>query len=255
MFFAIVALISYAVGLATIIPVSVNRQKGYYLLAVIATLAALISHGLFISQQFIVHHHYTHATLLESSSLLSWLVCSLLSLLSLRQKNYSLLPVGYLLAFCNITLQSVLPSSYSIQLENSFILLSHIGLALFSYTLLFVAGLYMLQFSWLEYLLKQKRPLLNRQLPSLLSLEKAVRPLLYLGVLLLTLMLLSALPFLLSQQTHWQQLLFAVIAWLLYLYLCYGIHYRYWRGRRVFIYNSAALLLLTISYLSRRFFY
>ena len=93
-------------------------------------------------------------SLLNVGSLVSLMICTVMTIVASRNRGWLLLPIVYAFALIN-SFATFVPNEY-ITHRNHPGMLVHIGLSLFSYATLIIAALYALQLAWIDYQLKNK---------------------------------------------------------------------------------------------------
>lgn len=189
------------------------------------------------------------------ASLIASLITFSMILATLAWSNVILLPVVFGFSAFIVLINALLPSSYIMQIGLEPNLVIHISLALFAYGSLIIACLYALQVSYINSRLKQKQAsLLHSSLPPLMLVEQILFKLLTVGVVLLSLSLLSGFVFLdnmfAKELAH--KTVLSILAWFGYVCLLIG-HFRLgWRGSIVTKVNIAGAILLTLAYFGSR---
>ena len=95
------------------------------------------------------------------------------------------------------------------------------------------------------------------QLPALLTMEKLLFRLIWIGFVLLTLTVLSGIVFseqLFGKALRWDhKSVFAVISWVLFAALLVGRSWRGWRGKTALRFTLAGFATLALAYVGSRF--
>jgi len=194
-------------------------------------------------------------SIVNVASLVSMLISAVMTAMLSRYKVWVLLPVVYALAAMNLLLETFVPGQYITHLESRPTILVHISLALFAYCTLMVGCLYALQLAYLDYSLKNKRPMLHPALPPLMVVEKQLFIILSAGALLLALSISTGLLFiqdiLAPGQAH--KIVLSIIALIIYGILIWGHYQKGWRGRPVVCATVVGAFLLTLAYFGSRF--
>ncbi|GAB7198244.1 cytochrome C assembly family protein [Dickeya oryzae] len=253
--FAIVALATYFLSLGLIIPSLVRKNGAYRRLAVVSATIALICHAVALYQRIFNVQVGQNLSLLNMGSLISLIICTVMTIVASRNRGWFLLPIVYTFAFINLAFASFMPGEFITHLEAQPGLMVHIGLALFAYATLMIAALYALQLALLDYMLKTKRLGFTAEMPPLLGIERKMFHITQIGVILLTLTLCTGLIYmndLLSNKENLHKALFSLLAWFVYILLLWGHYHEGWRGRRVVWFNLIGALLLTLSYFGSR---
>lgn len=252
--FAILALIAYSCSLALIVPSLVRKNSNWRKLAVLSAVAALVFHAVTLQQRIFSADGGQDLSLLNIGSLVSLLICVIMTIVASRNRGWILLPLVYSFALINLAFATFVPNAFITHLETTPGMMIHIGLALFAYATLIIAALYALQLAWIDWLLKTKRLAFTSDIPPLLSIERKMFHITQIGVALLTLVLCTGLFFLpdLFSSENIDKAVLSFLAWFLYIILLWG-HYREgWRGRRVVWFNCSGAFLLTMAYFGSR---
>ncbi|NKI74228.1 inner membrane protein YpjD [Dickeya sp. CFBP 2040] len=253
--FAIVALAAYFLSLGLIIPSLVRKNGAYRRLAVVSAILALTCHAVALYQRIFDVQVGQNLSLLNMGSLISLIMCTVMTIVASRNRGWFLLPVVYTFALINLAFASFMPGEFITHLEAMPGLMVHIGLALFAYATLMIAALYALQLALLDYMLKTKKLGFATDMPPLLGIERKMFHITQIGVMLLTLTLCTGLIYmndLLSNKENLHKALFSLLAWFVYILLLWGHYHEGWRGRRVVWFNLIGALLLTLSYFGSR---
>lgn len=252
--FSIMALIAYLLSLGLIIPGLLRKRSAYRRLAIFSAGGALFFHVLALQQRIFDVSVGQNLSLLNIGSVISLIICSVMTVVASRDRGWFLLPIVYSFAMLNLAFASFLPSEFITHLEGNPELMIHIGLALFSYSTLIIAALYALQVAWLDYRLKHRKLSFSADMPPLMSIERKMFHITQIGVVLLSLTLLSGLLYMeeLFSQENAHKTVLSITAWLVYVVLLWGHYYEGWRGRRVVWFSFAGSFLLTLAYFGSR---
>ncbi len=252
--FAILALFAYSLSLALIIPSLLTRGSGWRRMAMLSAVVALISHGVAIEQRIFLPDSVQNFSLLNTGSLVSLMICAVMTIVASRNRGWLLLPFVYSFSLINLTFATFVPNAFLTHLEATPGILVHIGLALFAYATLIIAALYALQLAWIDYQLKNKKLAFSHDMPPLMVIERKMFHITQVGVVLLTLVLCSGLFYMhdLFSEDNIDKAVLSILAWFVYIVLLWG-HYREgWRGRRVVWFNCGGAVLLTMAYFGSR---
>jgi ABC-type uncharacterized transport system permease subunit len=139
----------------------------------------------------------------------------------------------------------------------------HIAVAVLAYSTLTIAAFHAVLMALQESRLHTRRPhdgwlsgTLD-QLPALLTMEKLLFRLIWIGFVLLSLTVLSGIVF--SEQLFGRALLwdhksvFALLSWLLFAALLAGRRWRGWRGKTALRFTLAGFATLALAYVGSRF--
>jgi ABC-type uncharacterized transport system permease subunit len=252
---AIIAALFYFLAIATIIPGLVNqtgiKPKGVLFSAV----AALLFHAWILSD-LIFHPNGQNLSILNVASLISFIICLVMSVTILKTRLWFILPVVYCFAAINIAAAAFLPGSFITHMGSNPPLMIHISLALFSYAILTIGALYALQLAWLDHKLKKKKSLaINPNLPPLLLIERQLFRIILIGQLLLTGTLITGFTFVEETvaQGKAHKGILSFVAWIVYMILLWGHYHKGWRGRKTTWFAISGAFLLTLAYFGSRF--
>ncbi|WP_294910846.1 cytochrome C assembly family protein [Tatumella sp. UBA2305] len=252
--FAIVALFAYSLSLALIIPSLLTRGNGWRRMAMLSAIVALITHGVAIEQRIFILNSEQNFSLLNTGSLVSLMICAVMTIVASRNRGWLLLPFVYGFALINLAFATFVPNAFLTHLETTPGIMIHIGLALFSYATLIIAALYALQLAWIDYQLKNKRLAFSHDMPPLMVIERKMFHITQVGVVLLTLVLCSGLFYMrdLFSAENVDKAVLSLLAWFVYIVLLWGHYHEGWRGRRVVWFNCSGAVLLTMAYFGSR---
>lgn len=161
--FALLALVAYSVSLALIVPGLLQKRRlaahGYYFCGHCAGLPRNRSEARILPDG----DSGQNLSLLNVGSLVSLMICTVMTIVASRNRGWLLLPIVYAFALINLALATFMPNEYITHLEATPWMLVHIGLSLFSYATLIIAALYALQLAWIDYQLKNKTLAFNQK--------------------------------------------------------------------------------------------
>lgn len=252
-FFALLALVAYSCSLALIIPGLLRKKGGWRRLAIGFATVALICHGVALEGRIFTPGGQ-NLSLLNVGSLVSLLICLVMTIVAARDRGWLLLPIVYAFALINLAMATLIPNQYITHLENEPGMFIHIGLSLFAYATLIIAALYALQLAWIDYQLKNKRLVFSGAMPPLMAIERKMFHITQVGVILLTLTLCTGLFYLKNLFTldNIDKAVLSIAAWFVYIVLLWGHFHKGWRGRRVVWFNVTGAVLLTLAYFGSR---
>jgi len=252
--FSVVALLAYFLSLVLIIPSLLRKNSAYRRLAIISAFIALVCHAIALQQYIFGVNTGQNLSLLNIGSIVSLIVCSVMTFAAFRDRGWFLLPIVYSFAMINLIFASLLPGEFITHLEASPELMVHIGLALLSYATLVIATLYALQLAWLDYLLKHKKLRFSADMPPLMGIERKMFHITQMGVVLLTLTLCTGLLYMdnLFSKENVHKAVLSIMAWFVYIVLLWGHYHEGWRGRPVVWFSFAGSFLLTLAYFGSR---
>lgn len=253
--FVLLALVAYSLSLALIIPGLLQKNSNWRRMAIISAIIALVCHALALGWRiFPTDGNGQNLSLLNVSSLVSLIICAVMTFAASRHRGWLLLPVVYAFAVINLASAVFVSDEYITHLEATPGILAHIGLSLFAYATLIIAALYALQLAWIDYQLKNKRLIFGHEMPSLMSIERKMFHITQIGVLLLTLTLGTGLFYLrnLLSVENIDKAVLSILAWFVYIILLWGHYHEGWRGRRVVWFNITGAGILTLAYFGSR---
>jgi len=253
--FALLALIAYSVSLALIIPGLLQKNSGWRRMAIISAVIALVSHALALEARIFPDGDTgQNLSLLNVGSLVSLMICTVMSIVASKNRGWLLLPIVYAFALINLAFATFMPNAFITHLEATPGMMVHIGLSLFAYATLIIAAMYALQLAWIDYQLKNKRLAFSSEMPPLMSIERKMFHITQIGVVLLTLTLCTGLFFMhnLFSMENIDKAVLSIIAWFVYIVLLWGHYHKGWRGRPVVWFNVAGAGLLTLAYFGSR---
>ncbi|WP_299201988.1 cytochrome c biogenesis protein CcsA [uncultured Amphritea sp.] len=217
-------------------------------------LIAVISHGY---SAYLDLHRPTgiHLEFFSAGSLIGWLVAALVILSSLRQKIDNLFIGTFPLAatalfFTLFGLDSDVGKHYDAGL------VIHILISILAYSIFTLAAFQAVLLAKQEYQLKHHitRGLL-RSLPPLQTMETLLFEMIWVGLILLTLSLISgAIVFddLFAQYLVHKTVL-SILAWLLYATLLVGRHLLGWRSHKAIRWTVGGFIVLMLSFFGSKF--
>lgn len=126
-------------------------------MAILSATIALICHAFALEARiFPGGESGQNLSLLNVGSLVSLMICTVMTIVASRNRGWLLLPIVYAFALISTAFATFVPNEY-ITHRNHPGMLVHIGLSLFSYATLIIAALYALQLAWIDYQLKNKK--------------------------------------------------------------------------------------------------
>lgn len=170
--FALLALVAYSVSLALIIPGLLQKNSSWRRMAILSATIALICHAFALEARiFPGGESGQNLSLLNVGSLVSLMICTVMTIVASRNRGWLLLPIVYAFALINPPSPHSCLTNISLT-ETTPGMLVHIGLSLFSYATLIIAALYALQLAWIDYQLKNKKLAFSSEMPPLMSIER-----------------------------------------------------------------------------------
>ncbi len=252
--FALLALIAYSISLGLIIPGLLRKNSAWRRLAILSASIALVSHALALESRIFAGDGGQNLSLLNVGSLISLMICTVMTIVASRNRGWLLLPIVYAFALINLALATFMPNEFITHLEATPGMMIHIGLALFAYATLIIAALYALQLAWIDFQLKNKKLAFSAEMPPLMVIERKMFHITQVGVVLLTLTLSTGLFYMhnLFSMENVDKAVLSILAWFVYVILLWGHYHEGWRGRRVVWFNVAGAAILTLAYFGSR---
>lgn len=253
--FALFALVAYSFSLALIVPGLLQKNSGWRRMAILSAVIALVCHAVALESRILPGSDSgQNLSLLNVGSLVSLMICTVMTVVASRNRGWLLLPIVYAFALINLTFATFMPNEYIMHLEATPGMMVHIGLSLFSYATLIIAALYALQLAWIDYQLKNKKLAFSNEMPPLMSIERKMFHITQIGVVLLTLTLCTGLFYMhnLFSMENIDKALLSIVAWFVYIVLLWGHYHEGWRGRRVVWFNVVGAGILTLAYFGSR---
>ncbi|WP_435945935.1 cytochrome C assembly family protein [Dryocola sp. BD586] len=252
--FALLALVAYSISLALIIPGLLTKNSAWRRLAILSAAIALISHALALEARIFADNGGQNLSLLNVGSLISLMICTVMTIVASRNRGWLLLPIVYAFALINLAFATFVPNEFITHLETTPGMMIHIGLALFAYATLIIAALYALQLAWIDFQLKNKKLAFSAEMPPLMVIERKMFHITQVGVVLLTLTLSTGLFYMhnLFSMENVDKAVLSILAWFVYVILLWGHYHEGWRGRRVVWFNVTGAAILTLAYFGSR---
>lgn len=257
MLFAILTIIAYSGALLWVVPTlvnlenQVNSDKKPNIKAVFSIgLLAVVLHLLSVSSEMLLADGQNF-TLANVNALMSLLLSAVATLALPKWRTlWFPLMVVYTYGICSVAVTLISTGHFTKNLSENAGLIFHLGIALFSYALFFLALIYAFQLKWLDHKLKSKKMLFCAMLPPLMTVERHFFTLTLAAQALLTVTLVSGMIYLHNffapEQVH--KAMFSFAAWIVYNIQLLGQWKLRWRGNRVLVYSILGMLLLSIGY-------
>lgn len=257
MLFAILTIIAYSGALLWVVPTlvnlenQVNSDKKPNIKAVFSIgLLAVVLHLLSVSSEMLLADGQNF-TLANVNALMSLLLSAVATLALPKWRTlWFPLMVVYTYGICSVAVTLISTGHFTKNLSENAGLIFHLGIALFSYALFFLALIYAFQLKWLDHKLKSKKMLFCAMLPPLMTVERHFFTLTLAAQALLTVTLVSGMIYLHNffapEQVH--KAMFSFAAWIVYNIQLLGQWKLRWRGNRVLVYSILGMLLLSVGY-------
>jgi ABC-type uncharacterized transport system permease subunit len=252
---AITSLFLYSVGTALQALHFRGRVQSNLAITTLIGVLALTSHGLFIAQTV----HYNGGfdfSFFKSSVLISWLIAFLLLGLNLTKPVQSLLLGVYPLAGITIIMALVSHGPSRMVSEQSLGTLSHIALSVTAYSLFTLAAIQaVLLYVQNRQLKHNYNSLLVRNLPPLQTMESLLFELVWAGVVMLVLAIVTGAIFIenLFAQNLAHKTVFSLLSLMVFVALLIGRYTRGWRGITASRWTLAGCALLMVAYYGSKF--
>ncbi|SFM11731.1 cytochrome C assembly family protein [Marinobacter zhejiangensis] len=216
---------------------------------------ALISHGLLIwlterSEGGI------DVGFLQSSVLISWLIVALQLILNLRKPVQTLILGTYPLASVTILLSLATPTPSHVIAEDNYGVLSHIALSITAYSLFTLAAAQAVILYLQNRQLKHNyNSLLVRNLPPLQTMESLLFEMVWAGVVLLVLAIVTGAIFVddLFAQRLAHKTVFSLMSLVVFILLLVGRYTKGWRGMTASRWTLAGCALLMLGFYGSKF--
>jgi len=190
------------------------------------------------------------------ASLISWVVVVTVLLSSWKKPLENLFLYLFPLAIICLLASILVPSSYTPQGEYSTGVAVHIMLGILAVSVITIAAFQALLISFLDGLLKSKKSFsLVSHLPPLETMEALLFEVLWMGLLLLTGVLVTGVLFMedffgqhLSHKT-----VLSTISWVVFSILLWGRHQLGWRGKKANRWIIAGFAFLLLAYFGSKF--
>ncbi|MBU2963855.1 cytochrome c biogenesis protein CcsA [Amphritea sp. 2_MG-2023] len=250
---AIIAIICYLTATALQWQ-NVNGRSINHMIIRLIGVVAVISHG-FASYLDLHRPTGIHLEFFSAGSLIGWLVAGLVLLSSLRQKIDNLFigifPLAAITLFFTLFgLDDATGRHYDAGL------VIHILISILAYSIFTLAAFQAVLLAKQEYQLKHHITKgLLRSLPPLQTMEALLFEMIWTGLILLTLSLISgAIVFddLFAQHLVHKTIL-SILAWLLYATLLVGRHFLGWRSHKAIRWTVGGFIVLMLSFFGSKF--
>lgn len=231
---------------------TLNRSRiGHAVAIPLALHAWLLSENLFIWGSLNVGLVYSLSLILWLTVLIYWLARFFYPLSSLQTLA---LPI----AGCAAVLPALFPEVHKLSQPTTWAFEAHILTAMLAYSLFTIAALHAGLMSLVEKRLHHaKLPNVLKNLPPLLTMETLLFRIIAMGLVLLTLTLVSGVIF--SEEIFgqpWQlnhKILFGLISWVIFSVLLLGHIYQGWRGQTAVRWTMGGFTFLILAYLGTKF--
>jgi ABC-type uncharacterized transport system permease subunit len=216
---------------------------------------ALISHGALIWET-VRSQGALNLGFFQSSILISWLIVTMLLALNLRKPVQNLFLIVYPIAGLSISFTLIFSAPPRFISSDNWGLLSHIALSVTAYSLFTLAGVQALLLYVQNRQLKHNyNSLLVRNLPPLQTMESLLFELVWAGVILLTLAIITGAVFVddLFAQHLAHKTIFSLMSLVIFMALLVGRYTQGWRGLTASRWTLAGCLLLMLGFFGSKF--
>ena len=252
---AVTALFLYSVGTALQALHFRGRVHTNLAITTLIGVLALIAHGLLIAQTVHLHGGFD-LSFFKSSVLISWLVVFLLLGLNLTKPVGSLFLAGYPIAAITIVMALTTHTPSRLVPDQSYGVLSHIALSVTAYSLFTLAAIQAILLNLQNRQLKHNynSPLV-RNLPPLQTMESLLFEMLWAGVVLLVLAIVTGALFIhdLFAQDLAHKTVFSLLSLVVFVARLVARYTKGWRGVTASRWTLAGCLLLMIAYYGSKF--
>ncbi len=115
--FALLALVAYSVSLALIVP-GLLQNGGWRRMAIISAVIALVCHAIALEARILPDGDSgQNLSLLNVGSLVSLVICTVMTIVASRNRGWLLLPIVNAFALINLALATFMPNEYITHLE------------------------------------------------------------------------------------------------------------------------------------------
>ncbi|MGJ8694263.1 MAG: cytochrome C assembly family protein [Thalassotalea sp.] len=250
-----IAFLSYSVATFAILTRLLTPQGPNLKVVLSFGCLAILFHTFSLSQQLFIGEKINF-NLPNVIALVSLVITSVITVVAMKFKINLLLPVTYgFAALWQLLLIFIPPVNQIILSASSFIMVTHITLALVAYSILVIATLYGFQVNYINRKLKDKDLSAVNHLPPLMQVENQLFIIMTMGTICLIASQLLGFIFLENYFAHSQlhKTLLSLAALSLYVITLWGHYQQGWRGHRVLSLTTFATLLLTLAYFGSRF--
>lgn len=187
-------------------------------------------------------------------ALIHWVVATLVSLCMFPLNLQLIIPAVYGCAGLAVLAMHLSTEVYLKPTISSVETIAHIGLSIAAYSILMVSALYALQLMWTRRQIKHKTIMLNSALTPLVTAEKHIVSLVFIGSSLLSLSLATGLIFVdnLFGSGIAHKTLLSMLAWGVYISMLWHYFYYGCSATAAINYTLTGTTLLTLAYFGAR---
>ncbi|MCB1647723.1 MAG: cytochrome c biogenesis protein CcsA [Pseudomonadales bacterium] len=247
--FGVLACLLYLGGAGTQLAGLRNRISSQHLIVLGAGINAIIMHALF-SYSRIVTNEGINMGILPMASVISLAVAAIVVAGSMKRQVDSLVIAIFPIAAITIIATLVADSSYTPRHQLGGGIVLHIILSVLAYGLLSVAALQAILLSFGDYELKNRKRGLLKHIPPLQTMESLLFELLWAGLILLTLSIISGFIFIgdTSNPGLIHHTSITLAAWIVFSILLWGRYQLGWRGATASRWTLTGFALLLLGY-------
>lgn len=252
---AVTALFLYSVGTALQALHFRGRVQSNLAITTLIGVLALVGHGLLIALTVQLDGGFD-LSFFKSSVLISWLVVFLLLGLNLTKPVSSLFLAAYPIAAITIVMALITHAPSRLVPDQSYGMLSHIALSITAYSLFTLAAIQAaLLYVQSRQLKRNYNSLLVRNLAPLQTMESLLFELVWAGVVLLVLAIVTGAVFIedLFAQDLAHKTLFSLLSLLVFVGLLAGRYIKGWRGMTASRWTLAGCALLMLAFYGSKF--
>ena len=111
--FALFALVAYSVSLALIVPALLQKNSGWRRMAILSAVIALVCHAFALEARILPGgENGQNLSLLNVGSLVSLMICTVMTIVASRNRGWLLLPIVYAFALINLACATFMPNEY-----------------------------------------------------------------------------------------------------------------------------------------------
>lgn len=252
---AVTSLFLYSVGTALQALHFRGRVHSNIAITTLIGMLALTSHGLLITQTIYLDGG-VDLSFFKSSVLISWLIVFLLLGLNLRKPVQGLFLGAYPLAALSIITALITHTPSRLVSSESYGMLAHIALSVTAYSLFSLAAIQAVLLYIQNRQLKQKHSsTVMRNLPPLQTMESLLFEMVWAGVVMLTLAIVTGAVFIenLFAQHLAHKTVFSLLSLVVFVALLIGRYTKGWRGITASRWTLAGCVLLMVAFYGSKF--
>ncbi|MCB1615016.1 MAG: cytochrome c biogenesis protein CcsA [Pseudomonadales bacterium] len=228
-------------------------NKVHSLVLIAVSFVAINLHA--ISVALLIHpHEGINLGFFQVSSLIFWVICLLLWISNFRLPVGNLNIIIYPLSALSIANSLAFTSEHNLTVTIEISM--HILVSLLAYSLLTVACIQAFALGVQDKMLRNKHfQGFMRVIPPLQTMEKLLFQILWAGMVLLTLSIVSGFLFFdnMAEQHLAHKMFFSCVAWLIYAILLWGHHRHGWRGKKAIRWATGGFIALMLAYFGSKF--